>query len=476
MKSPRHVSRIPGQDRRYSRCCVTLTVVLALAIPLAACARLGGKPTPVIPPPSVAITSPTSGQTVQVDEDVPVNSTANDTQGILRMELWVDGQLYRVNSSGDPEGQRTFVLSQLWYASPPGSRTLVVKAHSKSGQVAESLPVAIDVVVPVGSVPTDTPTLALPTDTPTVVAPTPPPTDTSLPPSPTDTLVTPLPTDTPLATDTPLPTDTPVPEDALPVVRILLPQGDVTVKEETDLAIRVRATDDKGVTRIELWADGAVHKTYEPGGTTSVEVDLTWRSGGLGSHTLEVKAIDTASQASQAVALKVEVIAESSLAAGPFAHVWALSGVGGRLGSPTAEAVLDRWVADQLFDGGLMYWRNNEFSPANYVYVLLYKDGTDETGGTVWLQYEDQWQEGMPDLSCPEAETNGALGPKRGFGKVWCEQAAVRNGLGSPAANEQGANAGFQDFEGGSMIWISRLGHVYVLYRDGDWERYSDQP
>jgi len=160
----------------------------------------------------------------------------------------------------------------------------------------------------------------------------------------------------------------------------------------------------------------------------------------------------------------------------PFAHVWAAAGgAGGRLGNPAAGAVLDRWVADQFFEGGLAYWRNNESIPANYVYALLYKNGTDETQGTAWLQFEDLWRDGMSQFSCPEAEANGDLGPKRGFGKVWCEEAAVRDGLKLPLVGEQGANAGFQDFEKGAMLWIARLGYVYVLYDDGDWQRFSDQ-
>ena len=161
----------------------------------------------------------------------------------------------------------------------------------------------------------------------------------------------------------------------------------------------------------------------------------------------------------------------------PFAHVWAaVGGESGRLGNPAAGAVLNRWVADQFFEGGLTYWRNNESVPANYVYALLYKNGTDETQGTAWLRFEDLWRDGMPQFSCPEAEANGDLGPKRGFGKVWCEEAAVRDGLKLPLVGEQGANAGFQDFEKGTMLWIARLGYVYVLYDGGGWERFGDQP
>jgi hypothetical protein len=55
-------------------------------------------------------------------------------------------------------------------------------------------------------------------------------------------------------------------------------------------------------------------------------------------------------------------------------------------------------------------------------------------------------------------------------------QAAVGDGLGLALAVEQDANAGFQDVESGAMLWLARLGYVYVLYHDGDWRRFSDRP
>ena len=463
---------------------VALALILTLTTLLAACGRIAPKPTAVIPPPAVAITSPTGEYAVQAGMDVAVNSTANDTQGVLKVELCVDGELYRVDSSPDSEGQTTFVVSQPWHAAVPGSHTMVVKAYSKSGQVAESAPVVINVLESAATVPTDTPTAVALVSTSTPAGTPLPVTDTPVPPSPTDTPVPPAPTDTPTLppspqpTDTPLPTGTPtLPPDNLPSLQLLAPGDGVTVPKDVDLTIQVRASDDEGISRIELWADGAMYEMRDPGGTTPVEIDLTWQSSVLGDHTLEVKAFDTAWQASQAIVLRVEVISELPAVPEPFAHVWvATGGPSGRLGNQAAEAVLGRWVADQFFEGGLAYWRNNELTPADYVYVLLYKDGTDETQGTIWLQFDDLWREGMPEFSCPEAEANGALGPKRGFGKVWCEEATVRNGLGSPVKDEQGADAGFQDFENGTMLWIARLGYVYVLYSDGDWQRFSDRP
>jgi len=373
-------------------------LIFASILLFAACRS--SRPTPVVPPPSVAITSPANGYTVQAGVDVPVNSTANDAQGVLKVELWVDGSLYRVDESPQPQGQTTFVVTQPWHAAVPGLHTVVVKAYSRSGQVAESLPVEVDVQTSAVLVPTDTPTLVLPADTPSAVTDTPRPATNTPPPLPTDTPVSPTPTDTPTMPP-PVPTDSPTPS----------PEPTAT-------------------------------STLRPGPT----------------------------------ATPTPVLAVPE----PFGHVWAaVGGSSGRLGDPVAGAVLDRWGADQFFEGGLTYWRNNEFSPANWIYVLFYGDGTDESQGesqgTAWLRFDDLWRETMPQFSCPEAEANGDLGPKRGFGKLWCEETAVRNGLKLPVVVEQGAGAGFQDFEGGTMIWLRRVGYVYVLYEGGGWARFSDQ-
>ena len=157
-----------------------------------------------------------------------------------------------------------------------------------------------------------------------------------------------------------------------------------------------------------------------------------------------------------------------------FDVVWqALLGEAGALGAPTGEPALGRWIADQRFEWGYMYWRNNEGSPADYVYVLYFHEGTNQSQGT-WERYEDTWTEDMDDLSCPEAKLPN--GPTRGFGKVWCDSEAVRQGVGQAIEPEDGAHAGFLDFEGGALLWTSRLHFIYALFDDGTWRRFEEAP
>lgn len=158
----------------------------------------------------------------------------------------------------------------------------------------------------------------------------------------------------------------------------------------------------------------------------------------------------------------------------PFVAVWeALDAEEGALGSPTGEAVTVRWMADQRFEHGYMYWRDNEGSPADYVYVLTYYGGTNKTQGT-WERYEDTWTEEMDDVSCPEADTPN--GPVRGFGKLWCDHESIRLDMGAATEPEAGAHAGFQDFEGGTLLWTSRLHFLYALFDDGTWLRFDEAP
>ncbi len=156
----------------------------------------------------------------------------------------------------------------------------------------------------------------------------------------------------------------------------------------------------------------------------------------------------------------------------PFGPIWdAMGGVSSPLGYPVGSALLDWWEADQKFEHGYMFWQDNGGYPANYIYVFYHDGGTNPNTGT-WELFEDTWTEGMDEYSCPEATPPN--GPKRGFGKVWCEQAGVRNGLGAPTEPEDGFNGGFQNFEGGIMLWTARLHYVYVLFDDGTWDRIPE--
>lgn len=163
--------------------------------------------------PSVAIDSPPSGTTVQVGQEVTIQSTSTDARGVTKVELWVDEALIHTDSSPVARGQTPFSVLQSWTPLSPGEYTIVVKAYNAADQVGESEAItlsAAEVIAEASPTPsleaTETPTLEVASPIPTSV---PTPTSTSTP-----TGVTPTPTDT--ATPTSTPTATPLAGPCLP--------------------------------------------------------------------------------------------------------------------------------------------------------------------------------------------------------------------------------------------------------------------
>lgn len=110
------------------------------------------------------------------------------------------------------------------------------------------------------------------------------------------------------------------------------------------------------------------------------------------------------------------------------------------------------------FVGGQMLWRED-----NAVIYVLANDGR-------WAQYDDLWREGDAEFTCGEPANPPT--PVRGFGRVWCDQPAVRQGLGAATAAEIGDAGGqAQDFVNG-MILAAPDGSLFVLVGEtATWRR-----
>ncbi|MFB0534822.1 MAG: two-component regulator propeller domain-containing protein [Anaerolineae bacterium] len=154
---------------------------------------------------------------------------------------------------------------------------------------------------------------------------------------------------------------------------------------------------------------------------------------------------------------------------GRYAEVWArLGGAEGRLGQPL-DPVVEGFYALQHFEHGLLHWGRPDRmgDPEPEVHIILYGPGDNRLAGQEWYRYIDYWREGDEEYPCPQASP--PLGPKRGFGKVWCECEDCRDHLGAPVEGEWGEQGGYQDFQGGVMLWVPREGGLYVLLNQGDW-------
>jgi hypothetical protein len=62
----------------------------------------------------VIITSPASGAQISAGADVVIQSTSSDAQGILRVELLVDGQSVRSDPIPTGKSQPQFQIVQTW--------------------------------------------------------------------------------------------------------------------------------------------------------------------------------------------------------------------------------------------------------------------------------------------------------------------------------------------------------------------------
>lgn len=88
--------------------------------------------------PTVIISSPASGSQYQVGQDVAVQSTSSDAQGIIRVELFADGNSVKMDPSPTGQAQAQFTVIQVWKANSPGAHTLIVRATDNQGNVGES--------------------------------------------------------------------------------------------------------------------------------------------------------------------------------------------------------------------------------------------------------------------------------------------------------------------------------------------------
>jgi hypothetical protein len=150
-----------NKPTRLLRSFATLFLILVLgALACDSTDFFGGKPNAII-------TSPPSGSTFHDGEDIAVQSVSTDSQGVVRVELLVDGQIVRTDAPPSPQQQ--FTLVQTWKATP-GTHTLIVKSYNAANNVSDPAAISIDVMG--GSAPAPAATAA-PTSTTAPSGPTP---------------------------------------------------------------------------------------------------------------------------------------------------------------------------------------------------------------------------------------------------------------------------------------------------------------
>ncbi len=132
-----------------------------------------------------------------------------------------------------------------------------------------------------------------------------------------------------------------------------------------------------------------------------------------------------------------------------------LAQIGCPVGSPPVTA--SPASALQTFERGQMVWIDD--APGS-IYVL-YNDGR-------YQRFADTFTEGVDPEQGGDNPPAGLLEPVRGFGKVWRDNPAVRDGLGWATEAERGAQATTQTFTQGRMIDLPQRGGILLLIHTGD--------
>lgn len=134
------------------------------------------------------------------------------------------------------------------------------------------------------------------------------------------------------------------------------------------------------------------------------------------------------------------------------------------LGGLKAKPTSIQGAAYLSFERGFMI-----FEPiAKKIYVLF----SDETR---WKTFEDTWTIKKPQFSCDENPPDGRFQPAWGFGKVWCENKEVKNGLGLATMQEETqVDLLLQSYDEGWLIFLDN--NIYALVNSngsisGTWKK-----
>ena len=143
-----------SKDRKL---CIVVLAVVSLALAALACSQPTDGDTPGVAAadaPSVTITSPPSGTTVLIGEEVKVTSYATAAAGVDRVELSVSGLLVR--SDPPPGGSPTsFSVVQAWTPEKKGDVIVSAVAYDTTGGASEPAMIILQVTAAgAGAMPT----------------------------------------------------------------------------------------------------------------------------------------------------------------------------------------------------------------------------------------------------------------------------------------------------------------------------------
>ena len=120
-------------------CCLAACGPGGSATPAPTVVALGGKPT-------LVVSTPLEGAQFGAGTTVSIRSTASDARGVVKIELWVDGVLYRVDVTKEADGLPSVTITQTWPATDLGSHVLLLKSINRDGAASDPQTINISVV------------------------------------------------------------------------------------------------------------------------------------------------------------------------------------------------------------------------------------------------------------------------------------------------------------------------------------------
>lgn len=127
------------EHKRLVLLVVPLLAATILACGLAGCAGDGGVP-------NVVINDPPNRTEVTLGEATLIQSTATDTTGVTKIELWVDDALYASDISPAAQGESPLSVTLDWTPQTLGSHRIVGRAYNAAGNMGESASITLIVV------------------------------------------------------------------------------------------------------------------------------------------------------------------------------------------------------------------------------------------------------------------------------------------------------------------------------------------
>lgn len=152
-----------------------------------------------------------------------------------------------------------------------------------------------------------------------------------------------------------------------------------------------------------------------------------------------------------------------------FGKIWSEHPeVRNRVGCPTESETAIQAAAQERFQGGYMFWRQD----TKMIYVFL-AGGPNDTVGT-WLEFPDTWQDGDPEPTQTPAP-QGLYLPVRGFGKIWRDN-NLQLTMGYAVEPEQAITGAWQGYQHGYALWTADK-VIRFMFKDSGgniWERFED--